>query len=57
MVDMIEMEKLMQDYCSVCKRFVPEGTEHSPKAHGSTKELADELAAWKSALKKTGEHH
>jgi len=46
-----------RDFCEVCQRAVSEGTEHDWQAHGSTKEYADELVAWKQALRKTGEHH
>ena len=40
-----------RDYCEVCERIVPEGTEHDWQAHGSTKEYADELSEWKRSLK------
>jgi len=57
--DMLRMRylKMDKDFCSTCQRVVPETTEHDFKAHLSTKEQADELASWKLALKKTGEHH
>jgi hypothetical protein len=45
------------DFCEICQRVVPEGTEHDWQAHGSTQQYADELVAWKQALRRTGEHH
>jgi hypothetical protein len=45
------------DYCQDCKRVVPDGTEHSWKAHGSTQQAADELVAWKWQMAETGAHH
>jgi len=44
----IEMDS--QDWCDICSCVIPEGTEHNYLAHGSTKESADELEAWKKSF-------
>jgi hypothetical protein len=45
-------EKKLEDinYCGVCQRVVLEGSEHDPEPHGSTKERATELLAWKQSF-------
>jgi hypothetical protein len=39
------------DWCRTCQRPVVEGGEHDFEAHGSTQEIAEELAAWKKSFK------
>lgn len=38
------------DWCEICNADIKEGGRHDYQAHGSTKESADELAAWKKRL-------
>jgi hypothetical protein len=45
------------NYCEVCNRVVLEGAEHDWQSHQSTAYSALELKAWKTAIRKTGEHH
>jgi len=49
--------RLGEDFCEVCGRDVVEGSEHDFEAHGSSRESADELLAWKENLRRSGEHH
>jgi hypothetical protein len=44
-----------KDYCVECGRVIKEGQEHDYRAHGSTEEMARELAEWKLKLKQSGE--
>lgn len=47
----MENEVFDLDWCETCQRPVPEGDEHDFQAHGSTRESAEELAAWKRSFK------
>jgi len=38
------------DWCVTCQRVVPEGEEHDYIAHGSTRERAEEMLAWKRSF-------
>lgn len=54
---MFDENEQHEDYCEICKRVVPEDSEHDHQAHGSTAENAAALAAWRSELEATGGHH
>jgi len=43
------------DFCSDCGRVVRDGEEHDPESHLSTREHAEELAAWKRSFKEATE--
>lgn len=45
------MNEELKDFCLTCGREIPEGNEHDWEAHGSNKEYAEELAAWKRRLR------
>jgi hypothetical protein len=49
------METIEQDvdFCEICNADIKEGGSHDWRAHGSTKESANELAAWKQKLAET----
>lgn len=43
-------EVLDPNYCAVCDRVVPVGTEHDPGPHLSLPEQAEQLRLWREGL-------
>jgi len=43
------------DFCEQCQAVVKDGEEHNFAAHGSSRESAGELAAWKQSFREQGE--